>query len=251
MTTKIIVKPYKTTMKHVESSIKVYFTREYSAFKFIQGNRMLDELKIKRIIQDIKWGNNMLAAFPILVDDQLNIIDGQHRYYAAMKTKNNIYYIIYEPVAIQQIATMNSRQKGWKMIDYLDCYVSTGNNDYQILKEFEDTYDTGIGIAMLLLSGSYDVKSYKEGSFKVYDLNRANEIATCLNIFNNTMLRRKTDFARAILKIYLAGIIDWEVMKNKYNTSGIQITLAPNDKMYIQQLQHIYNYRNQKIQHII
>ena len=77
-------------MTHNESSIKIYHSKDYSLFRMINGNRQLDERKIKRIIKDISDGLDVLRYCPILVKvngDQLDIIDGQHRYYVSRKLK--------------------------------------------------------------------------------------------------------------------------------------------------------------------
>lgn len=239
-------------MTHTPSPTTVYMSRDYKKFSFIQENRMLDELKIKRLISDIKAGNNLLPVCPIIVDPQLQIIDGQHRYYAAQKTKQVLYYIIHEPTTIQKIASMNSRQKGWKTIDYLDCYVHTGNQNYIILKKFIEDHNLGIsGGAMLLANGKYKTEEFKEGRFEVSDLQHATNIADKLKIFASDINSRQTNFIRAIMKLYSAGKIDWEQMEDQWHASGATIKNCNSDKHYIIELETIYNFRKQKRSYIL
>lgn len=82
-------------MNHVESSIKIYFTREYSLFNMLQGNRELNNAKIKRIKFDIMGGLDVLRYCPILVIEnkqtgRLDIIDGQHRFWVAKEMKSKV-----------------------------------------------------------------------------------------------------------------------------------------------------------------
>lgn len=54
-------------MEHKKSNVVVYQSTEYGKFKFITGNRPLNETKIKRILTDIEKGNDMLKDYPIQV----------------------------------------------------------------------------------------------------------------------------------------------------------------------------------------
>lgn len=237
---------------HFRCLLALPLTRDYKKFSFILGNRMLDELKIKRLIRDIKEGNNLLPVCPIIVDPQLQIIDGQHRYYAAQKTKQVLYYIIHEPTTIQKIASMNSRQKGWKNLDYLDCYVHTGNQNYIIFKQFIDEHKLSVSGAGQLLGGSrFALESFKEGKFEVADIEIATDIAFKLKIFAGDANNRQTNFIRAIIKLYKAGKIDWEVMEDQWHASGAKLNLCNSDKNYIIELEAIYNFRKQKRSYII
>lgn len=238
-------------MTHELSPTQVYMSRDYQQFKFITGNRMLDELKIKRLIADIKAGNNLLPVCPIIVDPQMQIIDGQHRYYAAQKTNKFIYYIIHERTSVQKIASMNSRQKGWKPLDYLDCYVHTGNEHYILLKQFIEEHKLSITVAMLLLAGRKSSEDYKQGEFEVKDADYAKKIANKLKIFASSENSKQTNFARAIIKIYDAGKIDWELMEDQWHASGANLKECNSDKAYITELETIYNYRKQKRSYII
>ena len=84
-------------MKHVPSSIIINFSTDYSKFRMINGNRMLNNSKINRIIEQIKSGNNMLRYYPIQVQengDRLDILDGQHRFYICRKLQCPVHYIL-------------------------------------------------------------------------------------------------------------------------------------------------------------
>ncbi len=84
-------------MEHVESSQRIFFSKEYANFKMMNGNRELNEKKINKIIDEIKSGNDMLKYYPIQVKDnngRLDILDGQHRFYISRKLKRPVFYIL-------------------------------------------------------------------------------------------------------------------------------------------------------------
>lgn len=75
-------------MTHTEATVKIYHTSQYSLFKMINGNRQLNEPKIKKIIAEIQSGNDMLKYYPVQVKEnngRLDILDGQHRFYICKK----------------------------------------------------------------------------------------------------------------------------------------------------------------------
>ena len=77
-------------LQHYTSTISVFQTTEYKNFTMINGNRALNQNKIKRIIAEILGGNDMLQYYPIqvrVVDDKLSILDGQHRFFICKKLK--------------------------------------------------------------------------------------------------------------------------------------------------------------------
>lgn len=61
-------------MQHVESSVKIYFTSDYARFRMINGNRPLNEKKIKKIIKDIEEGTNILPYAPVICFDKGDVL---------------------------------------------------------------------------------------------------------------------------------------------------------------------------------
>src|SRR3990167_9828888 len=107
-------------MNHLESNIKIYFTRDYSIFKNIAGNRLLNENKINKIIYEIKNGLDVLSYCPIIVDEDMRVIDGQHRLYIARKLQSNIWYVISKKkLSILDIAKVNTNTERWKLKDFI------------------------------------------------------------------------------------------------------------------------------------
>ena len=60
---------------------KIYSTMEYDKFKYQIGNREIMENNVKDIIKKIEK-NEYDTAFPIVVNKNMEIIDGQHRFEA-------------------------------------------------------------------------------------------------------------------------------------------------------------------------
>lgn len=144
----------------LDAEVKILKTKDYSIFKMLPGNRILAERKIKLLINDINHGNNFLKYFPILVDSEMNVLDGQHRLFAAKKTNSFIYYIIADKkIDISLVASMNSRSSSWNQKDYLNCYIRRNNPNYQKVQSLMEETQVKISTAIQLLTGD-NIKEY-------------------------------------------------------------------------------------------
>lgn len=140
-------------MNHTKSNVVVYTTQNYGQFRKITGNRDHNKSTIKKILTDINQGNDLLSIHPICVDDEMHVIDGQHRLEAAKKSKRPIYYIIADKKDVAAIARMNSAQARWKANDFIQCYSKRGIEDYKQLDSFCKQWGVGIHLACILLIG--------------------------------------------------------------------------------------------------
>ena len=242
-------------MKNTPSEVIVYFSEKYDLFEFIHGNRILNEDKIKKIIREIESGNDMLKYYPIQVKEnpgtgKLAIIDGQHRYTICQRLKRCIYYIIVkEEKTIVDIARVNTNVEKWKSNDFLESYISNGNEDYARLKEFIAEYPLSIGFAAcILMNGSTTVKSrgkatlqFQSGSFKINFYPYATKLATCCSLFHNFPLRYQRAFVEAIDRIVNCGLVPIEELAERVTAKIDLLSDQGNYKNYIYKLEEIYN----------
>src|SRR5581483_8857706 len=185
-------------MEHQESTVKVYQTTEYARFKFINGNRELNEQKINRIVGDIEAGIDVLMYYPLVVrerDGRLEIDDGQHRFYISKKLKRPVYYIIApEERKLVDIAKINSNTEKWKVKDFIHCYVQQGNEHYVKLHEFMTVYELSATLVMKLLGdgepgngggGRDNAQKFQRGEFEVKYYEEAVKIAEACRLFKD------------------------------------------------------------------
>jgi hypothetical protein len=121
---------------------KVYKTNDLSIFKEIGGNRVPNPQHIKRLKLSI-IENGMLCN-PILVNEKMEVIDGQHRLIASKESNSFIYYIIINGYSLSQVHTLNLNQKNWTKKDFMDGYAAMGLESYIKLQNFvEKNQDFG------------------------------------------------------------------------------------------------------------
>ncbi len=244
-------------MQHAQSSIKVYFTQEYSRFKMINGNRQLNATKIKKIQKDINEGLDVLRYCPILVvekNGRLEIIDGQHRFYVAKLLKSKVWYILCQDLEILDIAKINSNTEKWKHADFINAFVQMGNKDYQLLDNFMEQYQIPISVAIKLLrsgrvggeGGDYDTKAYQRGEFKVKAKTEAIEFMELAQRFNISESWNKRGFLVALDKIKESNICDIDELIDKVNAHPERMIKSGSFKEFLSCLEDIYNIRNRQ-----
>lgn len=243
-------------MDHVESSVKVYFTTNYTIFKAIKGNRLLNESKINRIITDIKSGLDMLKYYPIVVDEQMNVIDGQHRLFIAKKLKVNVYYIISKKIQLNEIAKVNSNTEKWNNEDFINCYIVNGSKDYQKLRDFKEQYGFPLSVCQNLLmfgdaggdGGKEDMKEvFQQGKFKATHEQKAKELAERVLLFKNFPHHRSRTFIVAINKVITIGKCEIEEIAEKYaQQDASALKQQANYKGYLTSLEEVLNFRCSK-----
>lgn len=113
---------------------KVYKTDDLEMFNQLKGNRPPNPQHIKRLAISIK--ENGLLQNPIIVNENMIIIDGQHRLLAAKETSSSIYYIIVDGYDLSEVQILNLNQKNWTKKDFMEGYADMGIESYVKLKNF-------------------------------------------------------------------------------------------------------------------
>lgn len=243
-------------MQHTESSIRVYFSKEYSQFKMLVGNRELNATKIKKIINDIENGTDVLRYCPIMVSEKngkLEIIDGQHRFWVSKKIKSPVWYIIAQDMSLYDIAKMNSNTEKWKAKDFVNCYVQLGNKNYSKLQELMDKYSVPISTMIVMLqrgaitdgSGGGIKKGFERGEFEVkHEKFTVDMLETCNRIDSPNRFSRH--FIMAIDKIIQAGKVSIDEVISKINAAPEALEPQGSYKGYLTNMENIYNHKKQK-----
>lgn len=253
---KAIAKPTAVSdTSNKESSIIVYETRDYSRFKFLNGNRVINERKTNKIINEIECGNDMLRYYPIQVsqaNERLYILDGQHRFFICKKLKRPVFYILVEEnKSMPDIAKVNSNVEKWKASDFINCYVQHGNENYKILQKFLDDYGISLTIALQMLnlgnpgldSGAHAVlnDSFRNGTFEIKCLNEAETLAKECRLFAPFAHCSSRSFVIAIYRIKKAGLISLIDLLEAYLKRPEMLTQQASFKAYINTLEQIVN----------
>ena len=159
----------------------VYRTSKLDVFNIIKGNRPPNPQHVRRLADSIR--TNGMMQNPIIVNENLDVIDGQHRLLAAKDSSSVIYYIIMEGYGLKEVQELNINQKNWSKKDFLESYADMGLESYVKLRNFmrkNPAFLINPCIAMCSnrASGSYSSIGSKYTGDKVADIKEIFEDGT-------------------------------------------------------------------------
>jgi hypothetical protein len=162
-------------MGFIDRNLYVKQTKDYAQFKFFGTNRRAELRKdLVRSIGDVG------QVQPIIVDKSLTIIDGQHRLLACQALDIPISYIVNEDAKEELITEVNSSQKAWTKVDYIERFATKGVPSFVTLKNLMAEHGLSASSTIVLLDdyavkvSHADGRNIKSGLFEINDdsLNR-------------------------------------------------------------------------------
>ena len=197
--------PAAQDKKVEEADTKVLTTTDYDQFTFLKSNRAIDESHVYKLIKLIKAEGHQKE--PVIVNEKLEVISGQHRIKACEKLEMRVTYIIVPGLTIKDAREMNNSQKPWSFKDHLRCYGHSSHYNHQPYKQvdslLEEYPSLSNAVALVLLSPKTYVGSYnkfKLGTFAVENYEFARKQASYLAEIRSPHTQ-KVKFAVGWLKI--------------------------------------------------
>ncbi|BGE83299.1 ParB N-terminal domain-containing protein [Staphylococcus petrasii] len=149
---------------------EVFKTDDLDMFKFTKFNRNV--LFTDEMLEQAKEG----FISPIIVNEYMVVIDGQHRLEHAKKAGVPIEYIIKPGLNEHDIVRMNTTQRKWNMVNYIESYANQGSEEYvSLLNLLNKKYagatvvisvarnqTTSTGVDKLIKSGSFEFINFEE-----------------------------------------------------------------------------------------
>lgn len=237
---------------------KVYVTTDYKKFKRLDGNRAIQEARIKKIIASIRKVGYVLS--PIVVNENIEIIDGQARLEAFKRLNLPVYYVVAEGAGIDECIAMNINQTGWTLTDYIDSYADTGNISYvylsQLLKAYKGIFQNKV--ILNIATGKVERSNgiIKEGRFSC-DATMYNESQRVLSWLKN--FRQPIDRVDGHTEYYYMALAfcysDPEIDNDKLigKVTQLQANLIPvtTIQQALEQLENVYNNRSHNKVYIV
>lgn len=152
---------------------KIYITKDYSCFKSLQGNREVLEKRRDIIRKSIE--ENGYIRNPIVVNEKMEIIDGQGRFEALKELGFQIEYVIAYGAGQKECIALNISQKNWTSMDYVKSYMDMGNREYRVIYNMKQMFPNQeisniAGICTNINNGGGSVATaLKSGKIKLYN----------------------------------------------------------------------------------
>lgn len=240
---------------------KVYKTNDLTIFKQIDGNRVPNLQHINRLADSIRvYG---MKCNPILVNERMEVIDGQHRLIAAKEADSFIYYIIVDGYSLNEVHTLNLNQKNWTKKDFMEGYANMGVESYIKLRNFiekNDDYTFADCVALcsnlsaFMSSHSNSIRGGKKinqteifeaGTWKGKDFNLAQEWANKIRMvkpyYSGYM---RTTFVGTMVSLFNNKDFDFNEFMHKVRLQPTALVDCANREQMRTLVEDIYNYRS-------
>lgn len=243
---------------------RIYQSKDYGIFKQLNGNRIVDRLHVTRLKESFQ---EKYLISPILVNENYQIIDGQHRFEAAKELNYPVYFFFVDGYRLPEVQILNTHSKNWHKIDYLNAYCDLGNETYLTFRRFMNAYpEFGISAIEAILTNktasnaastkqytdgsgerkNYNVKNFQEGRLKIHDYdisvrnaNRLREIKKYYDGYNRSV------FVRAMLSIFRLEHYSHARFLDRLRHNQAALYHCSTIKQYKYIIEEIYNFRSQ------
>lgn len=236
----------------------VLMTYDYSLFKKLKDNREENMLHIKRLVSSF---NEQHLVTPIIVNQNMQIIDGQHRLAAAFETGKPVYYIVVNGYGINEVTRLNTNQKNWTKIDYLNMYVSEGYKNYIELNKFMSEFpDFGIQSSERLITLKANghsqtridgkkaaMKDFEEGKLTIPNITLSYILARKIMDFKPFYKNfHRGTFVSSMMPLLQNKLYSHKEMIDKLKVSPILLRNCQTVDAYRMLIEDIYNWKRQK-----
>lgn len=234
-----------TKGNNMELSIKE--TKNYSLFKKLKGNRVVNELNKKRLAESFK---KSYLISPITVNDNFEIIDGQHRFEVAKELNLPVFYFQVPYYGVEEVQILNTNQKNWSTMDYVEGYINLGKMDYSIYKDFKNKYNFPTTQTIEILrdkksSGTSNAShEFRSGEFKVKDIIKATQVFDSIESLQEYYEGyKRTSFVAAMMNLLKNENFSIDEFKQKLKFQKSKMVDCTNVNNYISTIEEIYNYK--------
>ena len=245
------------TMRETKPAVnvagKIYQTKNYSIFKCIIGNRIVEEARVQKIIRSIKKVGYI--AEPIIVNEKMEVIDGQGRLEACKRLGLPVYYTVVEGLAFEHVIESNNSRTGWTSKDYVHAFSERGSNDYKYLEQLLAAYSGQLSITAVFAAAvpdnSTSVKSetVRGGGYTCtpaqYD--KAVKMAEYFlkaKPFVSKLEGRKDRVYMALKFMKNHKNVDADLLLKKMEKGWVTDAPIETVRQAVGELQKLYNYRN-------
>ena len=241
---------YQTQIFHAKSqTFDVFVTNDLDRFVLMRGNRPPNPQHVEHLAKNIEQYG--MLCNPILVNEDMHVIDGQHRLLAAKKTGTKIFYIIVKGYNLEQVKALNLKQKNWNNIDFLNSYADMGIESYVYIRQFMDRHLFDLNTCLLLLGcrGATNQKKkrnntgkFKDGSVVIRNTKTAELHAEHLKMLKpyNRLGKR---FCSVMIQMFKNENFVFSEFLMKLKLQPTALVECATAEQYKQLIEHIYNYR--------
>jgi uncharacterized protein with PIN domain len=236
-----------TTQDH-QVVAQVVQTKDYQQFNKAAGNRDLIQLHVERLKASMEQEYLMS---PIIVNEKMEIIDGQHRFEAARQLNLPIRFIKVRGYALSQMQQMNALSKDWGLVDHIKAHADLGNTNFKQLMRYikgqTENHPLSVIMTSLGLQGSNTYDKLKTGSYRHDEKREAQSLRVLESVEKMRPFYKganRSNFVHAIMHLRKHDVFDVELFIDKLSKYSSLMVDCTTRARYIDLIEHIYNYKS-------
>jgi hypothetical protein len=249
----------QSLLQKLNPSSEIHKTQNYTMFRKSDKNREVkkNETGYKRLLESIR-NKNLLDSHPIIVNQGMEVMDGQHRLEVAKELNVPIYYIISSSFKPEDIIDINKNRTPYKQEDYLATHIISGNENYVSFKKFITDYGLSItlGLKATLESRQSQLTEdqFKDGLYK-FPYSQEKELSEGMKAYKEILDTIRThrepipkfsktgQFRCALFKFILSEKVDRKMFMSKILEKVEHLHACSGKADYILQFLEIYNFK--------
>lgn len=227
-------------------------TKDYERFKFLGLNRNLNRTHINNLKDSIAK-NGYLMSNPIMVNENMEIIDGQHRFMALKERGDEIPYEVVNN-GYDAIIDLNTTQRNWKIEDYINFYCEKDKNKHylrlkRLTKELNTSASNILTMALGKRPGGVQFDAIKKGNLEltIDDELRIEKIyEKFMQVAKSLKLKPTSKLCGALIEISTRNKFRWTTMLEKCAKFPTLAYNCRTEDEFRNMLKDIYNYNQRK-----
>lgn len=189
-------------------------TSNYDLFKLSKFNRNV--LIRQEMLDQAERG----FIAPIIVNENMVVIDGQHRLEASKRIGVPVSYIVINGLDKDDIVNMNTVQRKWGMANFIEAFANQGNPEYIKLVDILKGVYNNTTVVCQVAFNVQDIlpvrKAVESGNFKFYNYEKTLEFFNFLIRFKEQVkVPMKTKLSLALFELFKIEKVDRERLINK------------------------------------
>lgn len=228
-------------------NVEIYCADDLDKFIVHPSCRPVKGNNTQRLVEYIQR-RNLLQFFPIIVDRDMVVYDGQRRLLAAKTLNIPIYYIVANRISMLMMAKAGGRKESWSLADYLKHYCEVGIADYIYIREFSASHPW-LRFTFLLQAFTGSSRGitarniFTAGRFNLNRKGEAKFIVSCLESIDDEKLKKDVQIQRSFFSMFHSGQYDIAELARKLNMHSDKLGVYFDHESCMASLDAIYNYR--------
>mgnify|MGYP006328246503 FL=1 len=228
-------------------TMEIKITREYQRFNKLEGNRPISESHVRKLMNSMRQKDLFV---PIQCNEQMEVVDGQHRLEARQRLGLVIpYFVVKGEFGLVEVQKINAQQKKWNTEDYLQSNLQQGNREYEVYKWFRNKYGFAHTESLQMLCKDFIGRelgqAFNLGLFRVKDLEGAKAKAEMLisieHLYNGI---RRRGFVQAMFFLWKKKNFDFKTFARKLEMQPTALKDCAKATQYVELIEEIYNYKS-------